>query len=81
MALAYADKTMAPVQAVGLLVMAPNTIPPIQSLWVSVTKRQMEVAYNCHRSSGGGGAPGPGASGQPPPACSATSRFNSISKR
>ncbi len=44
MALAYADKATAPVQAMGLLVKAPNTMPPIQSLWVSVTKRQTEIA-------------------------------------
>ena len=39
LALAYADEATARVQAVGLLVKAPNPKPPVQSPWVAVMNR------------------------------------------
>ena len=44
MALAYADEATAQVQAVGLLVKAPNTKLPIQSPWLAIMNRQTEIA-------------------------------------
>jgi phage terminase small subunit len=44
MALAYADEATAQVQAVGLLVKAPNTKLPIQSPWLAIVNRQTEIA-------------------------------------
>ena len=44
LALAYADEATAQVQAVGLLVKAPNTKLPIQSPWVAIMNRQTEIA-------------------------------------
>lgn len=43
-ALAYADEAAAQVQAVGLLVKAPNTKLPIQSPWLAIVNRQTEIA-------------------------------------
>ena len=43
-ALAYADEATAQVQALGLLVKAPNTKLPIQSPWVAIMNRQTEIA-------------------------------------
>ena len=43
-ALAYADEANAQVQALGLLVKAPNTKLPIQSPWVAIMNRQTEIA-------------------------------------
>jgi len=43
-ALAYADEANAQVQALGLLVKAPNTKLPIQSPWLSIMNRQAEIA-------------------------------------
>jgi hypothetical protein len=44
LALAYADEATAQVQAVGLLVKAPNTKLPIQSPWLAIMNRQTEIA-------------------------------------
>jgi hypothetical protein len=44
LALAYADEATARVQAVGLLVKAPNTALPIQSPWEAIMNRQTEIA-------------------------------------
>ncbi len=44
LALAYADEATAQVQALGLLVKAPNTKLPIQSPWVAIMNRQTEIA-------------------------------------
>ncbi len=44
LALAYADEATAQVQAVGLLVKAPDTKLPIQSPWLSNMNRQTEIA-------------------------------------
>ena len=44
LALAYADQATAQVQAVGLLVKAPNTKLPIQSPWLAIMNRQTEIA-------------------------------------
>ncbi len=44
LALAYADEATAQVQAVGLLVKAPNTKLPIQSPWVAIMNHQTEFA-------------------------------------
>ncbi len=44
LALAYADEATAQVQAVGLLVKAPDTKLPIQSPWLAIMNRQTEIA-------------------------------------
>ncbi len=44
MALARTDKATAPVQAVGLLVKAPDTKLAIRSPWVAIVNRQTEIA-------------------------------------
>jgi hypothetical protein len=50
MALAYADEATAQVQAVGLLVKAPNTKLPIQSPWLAIMNRQTEIARKLTRA-------------------------------
>ncbi len=42
--MAYGDGATAQVQAVGLLVKAPNTKLPIQSPWLAIMNRQTEIA-------------------------------------
>ena len=44
LALVYSDEAAAQVQAVGLLMKAPNTKLPIQSRWVAIMNRQTEIA-------------------------------------
>jgi hypothetical protein len=44
LALAYSDEATAQVQAVGLLVKAPNTKPPVQPPWVAIMDRRTEIA-------------------------------------
>ena len=44
LASAYADEATAQEQAVGLLVKAPHTMPPIQLPWVATMNRHSETA-------------------------------------